>query len=153
MNVSVSALAVCLSLVLGTAYAEPDKSAGEPPKKSKQSKQAKQKGSASAGRSAPSGPPAFVPDPAYQASYAQADIDGDGEVSKAEAAGNETLVVGFDRADRNRDGKLSRKEYEALFRAKDKAVALAREREQKALARAKLKAEQASAGNSARASR
>src|SRR3954463_14973062 len=35
------------------------------------------------------------------------DIDGDGFVSKAEAAGHEALTVGFDRADRNRDGKLS----------------------------------------------
>jgi hypothetical protein len=42
------------------------------------------------------------------------DFDGDGFVSKAEAAGNEFATLGFDRADRNRDGKLSFAEYDSI---------------------------------------
>jgi hypothetical protein len=40
------------------------------------------------------------------------DIDGDGQVSKAEAAGHAQVTVGFDRADRNRNGKLSTAEWQ-----------------------------------------
>lgn len=39
------------------------------------------------------------------------DLDGDGFVSKAEAAGHARLVQDFDRADRSRDGRLSQAEY------------------------------------------
>jgi len=46
--------------------------------------------------------------------FRRLDIDGDGFVSKAEAAGHEALTVGFDRADRNRDGKLSFAEYDSI---------------------------------------
>ena len=42
------------------------------------------------------------------------DIDGDGFISKAEAAGNAPVTIGFDRADRNRDGKLSFAEYDSI---------------------------------------
>ena len=49
-----------------------------------------------------------------EAMFRQLDIDGDGFVSKAEAAGNEAVTVGFDRADRNRDGKLSFAEYDSI---------------------------------------
>ena len=113
-------IAVLLSLVLGAVQAEPGKPADPTAKSAKPAKAAKQKGSASAGRSAP---PVFAPDPAYDASYQRSDMDGDGEVSKAEAAGNEPLVLGFFRADRNRDGKLDRQEYEALFHAKEEVDA------------------------------
>jgi len=46
--------------------------------------------------------------------FRRLDIDGDGFISKAEAAGYEALTVGFDRADRNRDGKLSFAEYDSI---------------------------------------
>jgi hypothetical protein len=49
-----------------------------------------------------------------EAMFRQLDIDGDGFVSKAEAAGNAPATLGFDRADRNRDGKLSFAEYDSI---------------------------------------
>jgi hypothetical protein len=42
------------------------------------------------------------------------DLDGDGKVSLAEAAGHGDVVVHFDRADRNRDGRLTRAEFDNL---------------------------------------
>jgi hypothetical protein len=51
-----------------------------------------------------------------QAMFRRLDIDGDGFVSKAEAAGNAPVTLGFDRADRNRDGKLSFAEYDSIGR-------------------------------------
>jgi hypothetical protein len=42
------------------------------------------------------------------------DIDGDSLVSKAEAAGHASVTLGFDRADRNRDGKLSFAEFDSI---------------------------------------
>jgi hypothetical protein len=36
------------------------------------------------------------------------DIDGDGQISRAEAAGNAEYTLGFDRADRNRNGRSGR---------------------------------------------
>lgn len=54
------------------------------------------------------------------------DIDGDGFVSKAEAAGFATVTVGFDRADRNRDGKLSFAEYDSIGAAKPAGRRLAK---------------------------
>jgi hypothetical protein len=49
-----------------------------------------------------------------EAAFRRLDIDGDGFVSKAEAAGHEQVTVGFDRADRNHDGKLSFAEYDSI---------------------------------------
>ena len=46
------------------------------------------------------------------------DLDGDGYVSLAEATGHEIVVTRFDRADRNKDGKLSRKEFANLRKVK-----------------------------------
>lgn len=42
------------------------------------------------------------------------DLNRDGYVSSAEAAGFRDIVTRFDRADRNRDGKLSRAEFARL---------------------------------------
>jgi hypothetical protein len=41
------------------------------------------------------------------------DLDGDGSVSKAEAAGHAALMQRFDRHDADRNGRLSRAEFEA----------------------------------------
>lgn len=59
------------------------------------------------------------------------DIDGDGQVSKAEAAGNAKVTQGFDRADRNRNGRVSAAEWDRYEkwqerRAKARAARLAR---------------------------
>ena len=54
------------------------------------------------------------------------DIDGDGFVSKAEAAGFASVTLGFDRADRNRDGKLSFSEYDSIGTAKPAAKKVAK---------------------------
>jgi hypothetical protein len=42
------------------------------------------------------------------------DLDGDGKLSLAEAAGHEQIVVHFDKADRNRDGRLTQAEFDNL---------------------------------------
>jgi EF hand len=76
------------------------------------SKKKGQKESASTGSSAPSSSDAAKAE--RDRAFKALDLDGDGHVSKAEAAGNATLITRFDRADRNRDGKLNRKEYDAL---------------------------------------
>lgn len=46
------------------------------------------------------------------------DLNGDGFVSLAEAAGDPVVVSRFDKGDRNRDGKLSDKEFANLSRVK-----------------------------------
>jgi Ca2+-binding EF-hand superfamily protein len=46
------------------------------------------------------------------------DLNGDGYVSAAEAAGYRDIVTRFDKADRNRDGRLSRAEYARLKQLK-----------------------------------
>jgi hypothetical protein len=67
-------------------------------------------GVASSGASARRAPEASE----KEAMFRYLDIDGDGFVSKAEAAGNEKATLGFDRADRNHDGKLSFEEYDSI---------------------------------------
>jgi hypothetical protein len=42
------------------------------------------------------------------------DMNGDGQLSLAEAAGYGEIVTRFDRADRNKDGRLSQAEFERL---------------------------------------
>ena len=51
------------------------------------------------------------------------DLDGDGRISLAEAAGYEDIVLRFDKADRNRDGKLSAAEFRRLARIKVRRAA------------------------------
>jgi hypothetical protein len=46
------------------------------------------------------------------------DLNGDGYVSLSEAAGDAVVVQRFDRADRDRDGKLSPKEFAGLKNVK-----------------------------------
>ena len=57
-------------------------------------------------------------DSATDAYFRALDLNGDGYVSLAEAAGDPVVVNRFDRADKNRDGKLSRAEYDAMWTAK-----------------------------------
>ena len=51
------------------------------------------------------------------------DLNGDGYVSAAEAAGFRDIVARFDKADRNRDGRLSRAEFARLKQMKPPSAA------------------------------
>lgn len=82
-----------------------DPSKGNEKDKAKSSKKS-DKSSSSAGASAPAA------DAQKELAFKKLDLDGDGSISKAEAAGNEKLMNGFDDADKDRDGKLSRAEYD-----------------------------------------
>jgi hypothetical protein len=59
--------------------------------------------------------------------FAALDLNGDGKVSLSEAAGHANVVVRFDRADRNRDGRLTPAEFNRLkklrIRVNENAVA------------------------------
>lgn len=57
-------------------------------------------------------PALALADPAEE--FLALDLTGDGLVSLAEAAGFANVVVRFDRADRNRDGRLSLYEFQRL---------------------------------------
>jgi hypothetical protein len=48
--------------------------------------------------------------------FRQLDLNGDGRVSLAEAAGHAEVVTKFDKADRDKDGKLNRVEFDRLDR-------------------------------------
>ncbi|MDF3010731.1 MAG: hypothetical protein K0S03_1527 [Burkholderiales bacterium] len=50
----------------------------------------------------------------HREEFTALDLNGDGKVSLAEAAGHAAIVVRFDRADRNRDGKLTITEFNRL---------------------------------------
>ncbi len=79
---------------------------------------------------------ASVPESDKEAFFKSLDINGDGSVSKAEAAGHAPVTLAFDKADRNRDGKLSKKEYDNIGKAAAK----------KATRQARGKGDSASAG-------
>jgi Ca2+-binding EF-hand superfamily protein len=66
-------------------------------------------------QSAASGASAPLPhqDPARD-SFGSLDLNGDGRVSLAEAAGYGDIMTRFARADRNKDGKLTKVEFERL---------------------------------------
>ena len=57
-------------------------------------------------------------DKTTDAYFRSLDLNGDGFVSLSEAAGDEVVVTRFDRADKNRDGKLSPKEFANLKNVK-----------------------------------
>lgn len=57
-------------------------------------------------------------DNTQDAYFRSLDLNGDGYVSLSEAAGDAVVVKRFDRADKNRDGKLSRKEFANLKNVK-----------------------------------
>jgi hypothetical protein len=88
------------------------------------------KDSSSSGSSAPKAGPTSRLSADQEQAFKGFDVDGDGAISKAEAAGNETIVKHFDRADRDRDGKLSKAEYAGLekLQARSQARALASRR-------------------------
>jgi hypothetical protein len=96
----------------GTTPRTTDKSKGKSSRGS-DSKKGKDKGSSSSGGSS-SNAPAPAMDAVAEQRFKALDVDGDGAISKAEAAGNADIVKDFDHADRNRDGKLSRAEYASV---------------------------------------
>jgi len=57
-------------------------------------------------------------DSATDSYFRSLDLNGDGYVSLAEAAGDAVVVNRFDKADKNRDGKLSPKEFANLRKVK-----------------------------------
>lgn len=67
--------------------------------------------SAAGGATAPE--PVFM-DERKGSSVHDLDLDGDGRISLAEAAGHDHIVTRFERADRNRDGKLTQAEFDRL---------------------------------------
>ena len=67
--------------------------------------------------------------------YFQAlDLNGDGYVSLAEAAGDPVVVQRFDKGDRNRDGKLSEKEFAHLSKVKLRVAKSRKDKEKEASA-------------------
>ena len=66
--------------------------------------------SAAGGASAPLSRPAS----SERSSFDGLDVDGDGKLSLAEAAGYGDIVTRFHRVDRNKDGKLTKAEFDRL---------------------------------------
>jgi hypothetical protein len=82
--------------------------------------------SAAGGASAP------LPSHGAHSPFDGLDIDGDGKLSLAEAAGYDDVVTRFHRVDRNKDGRLTKAEFERLAKlppAKERSKARLRLRE------------------------
>jgi hypothetical protein len=79
------------------------------------------------------------------------DLDGDGYLSLAEAAGIGDVVERFDRADTDRDGSLSAREFDRLDRIKVRGAATQRHRVRAAVARDVRAAEREAAAETASA--
>lgn len=62
------------------------------------------------------------------------DLNGDGFVTLSEAAGNEVVVTRFDRADRDRDGKLTPKEFARLKTIKVRVAKSKKEKDEQSAA-------------------
>ena len=62
------------------------------------------------------------------------DLNGDGFVSLAEAAGDPVIVQRFDKGDKNRDGKLSEKEFANLGKVKLRVAKARKDKEKEASA-------------------
>ena len=84
-------------------------------------------GSAAAGATAESQFPEKQP-----GSLQALDLNGDGRLSLAEAAGHADIVARFERADRNKDGKLSRAEFDRLDKLPEKPPPKKKSRAKKA---------------------
>jgi hypothetical protein len=59
------------------------------------------------------------------------DLNGDGRVSLAEAAGYAEVVTRFERADRNKDGKLTQAEFDRLAKLPERKARKKPQRRQK----------------------
>ena len=66
---------------------------------------------------------AHAQQPDHDLEFRALDLNGDGQVSLTEAAGNFEVVTKFERADRNRDGRLTRAEFERLKKLKTRVAA------------------------------
>jgi hypothetical protein len=73
---------------------------------------------AKAGKKAEKKVEKIASNPSLENYFRALDLNGDGFVSLAEAAGDPVIVQRFDKADRNRDGKLSEKEFANLSKVK-----------------------------------
>lgn len=60
--------------------------------------------------------PAAVLSEQYRIDFVALDVDGDGHISRAEAAAHATLAAEFNAIDANRDGRLSRSELGGWIR-------------------------------------
>jgi hypothetical protein len=84
-------------------------------------------------RSAAAGATAESQFPEKQPGSLQAlDLNGDGRLSLAEAAGHADIMARFQRADRNKDGKLSQVEFDRLDKLPEKPPPRKKPRSKKA---------------------